>query len=338
MNINYRLPLLGMALAGVMPLTAQAQIELKVSSFVPQNDALMHIIEVWASEITDRSDGEITFAYFPSSQMGPPDRQYDLARTGVADIALTIHGFTPGRFPMTEVAYLPGLFEGVPSDRSAAILWSMYERYLAAEHEGTRVLAITPTSQAFILSQRPYPDLASLAGQRIRSAGAAMSDTLQALGAVPVAVPSPEMADALQRGLVDGLGVTYQSAADWQIENIGTDVWGVSIGVVTFTLVMNEERYQSLSPEHQALIDETTGEVMSIAFGTHIDEAEVDAIERIAGNFTVTNPDAENLAEIEAVLAERIETGLQTLEDQGLPARALYADIQAAVATAVAGD
>lgn len=334
MTFEHKWPVLGLALSGVLPIAATAQVELKVTSFVPQNDALMQIIEAWAREITERSGGEITFAYFPSSQMGPHDRQYDLARTGAADLALTIHGFTPGRFPMTEVAYLPGLFEGVPSDRGAEILWSMTEPYLAAEHEGTRILAITPTSQAFILSRRPYPDLAALGGQRVRSAGAAMSDTLLALGAVPVAIPSPEMGDALQRGLVDGLGITYQSTADWQIEDTGTDVWGVNIGVVSFVFAMNNTRYQSLTPEQQRLIDETTGEVMSIAFGTHIEEAENEAIGRIAANFTVTTPDDANMAEIDAVLAQRIETGLQTLEDQGWPARALYAEIQSAVGAA----
>lgn len=321
-------------LGALMPAMAQAQVELKVSSFVPQNDALMQIVETWANDLTERSGGEISFAYFPSSQMGPPDRQFDLARTGVADIVLTIHGFTPGRFPMTEVAYMPGLFDGVPTERGAGILWDMYEPYLKAEHEDTRLLAITPTSQAFILSQAPYPDLETLSGQRIRSAGTAMSDTLQALGAVPVAVPSPEMADALQRGLVDGLGITYQSTADWQIEGIGTDIWGVNIGVVSFGLMMNEARYRSLTPKQQALIDETTGEVMSLAFGRHIDEAETEAKERIGTNFTVTTPDAENMAAIEAALAQRIEAGLQALEDRDRPARALYEDIQNAASAA----
>lgn len=323
-------PAAAIALAGA----AQAQTELKVTAFVPQDDALMQIIEEWSETVTDRTNGEITFAFFPSSQMGPPDRQYDLARTGVADIALFIHSFTPGRFEMTEVAYLPGLFVGLPAEEGARILYELYPEYLAEEHAGTHLLAITPTAPAFVLSREAYPDLASFRGQRVRSAGSAMSDTLSALGAVPAAVPSPEMADALHRGIVDGLGVTYQSITDWQIETIGTDVWDVPIGPVSFGLVMNQERLDSLSEEARQVIIETSGIVMSEAFGQHIDLAEEEAEAAVEGMFTVTTPDGASMAEIENALAERVETGLAALEESGQPARAFYAAIEEAVAAA----
>lgn len=324
MNINIKTVLKGIVLSAALPMAAQAQTELKVSTFVPQNDALMQVVEEWANSVTERTDGAVTFAYFPSSQMGPPDRQFDLARTGVADISLIIHGFTPGRFQMTEISYLPGVFAGISSEDGGRVLYSLYDQYMAEEHGGTHLLAIAPTPEAFVFSNVPYADLAAIEGQRVRSAGAAMSDTLLALGAVPVAVPVPEMADALQRGIVDGLGVTYQAITDWQIETIGSDVWDVPIGVVTFGLVMNEEALQALPDDVRAILLEEAGEMMSAAFGRKLDEAEIDAIDAVQSTFAITTPDESSMAEIQAIIDARIESGLDLLEADGKPGRAMF--------------
>lgn len=80
------------------------------TTFIPGQDVLVDIIRDWADEVTARSGGMIRFSYFPSSQMGPADRQFDMVCKGVADISLLIHGNSPARFPMTELAYLPGTF------------------------------------------------------------------------------------------------------------------------------------------------------------------------------------------------------------------------------------
>ena len=45
--------------------------------------------------------GVLIIKIFSASQMGPPPRQFDLARTGVADFSIVLHGLTPGRFPLT---------------------------------------------------------------------------------------------------------------------------------------------------------------------------------------------------------------------------------------------
>ena len=53
---------------------------------------------------------KIAITVLPAGQMGPPQRQFDLARTGVADIGYFLPGLTPGRFLMTDLFQLPFLF------------------------------------------------------------------------------------------------------------------------------------------------------------------------------------------------------------------------------------
>lgn len=323
--------LLGLTLLAASP--AFAQEELKVSSFVPADDALVEVIKAWADNITEKSNGAVTFAYFPSSQMGPPDRQYDLARTGVADISLIIHGFSPGRFPMTELTYLPDTFTGMSAADGAKAIWSVAS-YLEDEHVGTKLLGIAPTPDALIFSRSPYPTLDSLSGQRIRTAGAAMGDTVQALNAVPVGVPSPEMADSLQKGLIDALGLTYQAVADWKIDDSSKDLLDVSLGVVTFGVVMNRARYDSLPDAVKKLIDETSGEAMSVALGAELDAAEVVAKEELATHFDVVSLSGEDAKALEDIYAKRKKDGVISASKDGRPAAEFYSKLTDAIAAA----
>ncbi|MBR9763380.1 MAG: TRAP transporter substrate-binding protein [Rhodobacteraceae bacterium] len=311
----------GLALMATGPAMAE---ELKVSTFVVADQSLLKAVEAWGAEIEKRSGGALSFVYFPSSQMGPPNRQFDLARTGVADIALFLHGFTPGRFPLTELTYLPGVFEGVTVEQGAAAMWALSQDYLAAEHPGTHLLAVTPTGSARIFSQARFDSIESLAGRRIRHPGAVIADTYAALGAVPVGVPPQEMADAAQRGIVDGLGVSFQAANDWKLEGISDHVLDVDFGVASFALVMNQARYDSLPEDLRSLIDETSGEALSRALGAATDASEDEDRARFAEISTIISPGADEMARFEQVFAARRDEGVAALEADGLPARAFF--------------
>ena len=60
---------------------------LKISTFVPPKHAFNVMLEAWGEELAEKSGGELTVEIFPSGQLGPPPRQFDLVKNGVADIA-----------------------------------------------------------------------------------------------------------------------------------------------------------------------------------------------------------------------------------------------------------
>src|ERR1700676_936363 len=119
--------------------SAQAQsFQFKYTDYNPPNNFITDEINRWSKDIVDRSSGRVKIDVFPSSQMGPVPRQYDLVRTGVADFGFILLGSTPGRFPLSELSQLPGLF---PSAYSASVaLQETYPQYLAKEFEGVKML------------------------------------------------------------------------------------------------------------------------------------------------------------------------------------------------------
>ena len=124
--------------------SAQAQtVTLKLSHFVPPQHVFHKWITAWAEKIEKELNGRLKFEIYPNGQLvGPPNRQFDAARNGIVDIAWCLHGVTPGRYPMTELANLPFTFPsvGVNLPEMAKGLTELAPKYLATEHTGLHIL------------------------------------------------------------------------------------------------------------------------------------------------------------------------------------------------------
>jgi TRAP-type transport system periplasmic protein len=177
---------------------AQQQIyELKASIFTPPSNPLNRAMEKWAEALKERSNGRLIIKIFAASQMGPPPRQFDLARTGVADFSIVLHGLTPGRFPLTELSHLPGVL--TTGYVSSLALSEVGSEALLADHPGVKILNVLPIIPMPIISKDEIRTANDLRGKRIRAAGSVQSDVLQALGAVPTLVQPGDMNDALSK-------------------------------------------------------------------------------------------------------------------------------------------
>ena len=77
------------------------EVTLTLHQFLPpQANVPKLILDVWADNVEEASEGRIKIDRFPSMQLGgrPPELM-DQAIDGVADVVWTVVGYTPGRFP-----------------------------------------------------------------------------------------------------------------------------------------------------------------------------------------------------------------------------------------------
>lgn len=252
---------------------------LRVTTFLPPVHTFVTAINEWGDEISEKSGGELNIEVFPAGQLGPPPRQFDIVTSGGADIAIFLHSLTPGRFPLTELAGLP-LTSPSEGDESAIMsrrLTELAPDYLAAEHEGTRILwlAVTPPLKIHLASVDPS-DLSNLEGLRLRYAGSTWQQIVEALGASPVPVPPAESADAMSRGVVDGATFPFEATKAFDLAPVMQYSLEPGLASATFAVVMSDAAYERLSPELQAIIDETTGPDRAAWFGAKWDEGEAD--------------------------------------------------------------
>jgi TRAP-type C4-dicarboxylate transport system substrate-binding protein len=303
--------------------------ELKVSHFLPPNHTINKEMQRWADELKQKSGGRLVLSVFPAGQMGPLPRQYDLARTGVADIAFFLHGATPGRFKLTEVAQLPFTFwkGNTPvSNAQGSFEVTSAAGDLTKEHQGVHILYVLAlTTGGLYFSKATVHAPADLKGLRIRHNGPIASAALSAWGATPVAVLPAEVSDAMQKGTIDGVTFNYEVSESYQMANVVKTVTEISPAAATFALVMNGDKYEKLPADLKKLIDDTTGPAAARRVGALYDAAEAHGKEyMLKGGVTVTSVSPEGFAQFKKMVDPVTGDWIKKLEGEGVPAKKFH--------------
>ena len=307
---------------------------LKLSHYLPPQHQIHGELERWADELRERTDGALDVEVFPAGQMGPPPRQFDLARTGVADLAFVYTALSPGRFPLTDTLSLPFVLaddEGEPiSTADASWLATSMKPTIGPEFVGTEMLyAITSTATGFFMRDREIRAPEDLEGLRVRPTSAFVADQLVALGASPATVSPGELADAIGKGVIDGAVFNFEAARAFGMQGAVERVSLLANAAVTFALVINADALESLPGPLAEAILETTGPEAARRVGALYDEAEAAGREFLETNGTETlelrGADAEPFRE---ALAPVAEAHRRALDEAGHDADAVVARIR----------
>ena len=174
-----RKALLGMAGAAALAVVtagfgatqvAAQEVTLRLHQFLPaQANVPKHILDVWADKVEADSNGRIEVQRFPSMQLGgKPPELVDQVIDGVADIIWTVPGYTPGRFPRTEVFELP--FMMTDAEATSRAYWELAEKHmLDQDFRDFKVLAVWVHGPGLIHSKDPIAAVSDLQGVKLRA-------------------------------------------------------------------------------------------------------------------------------------------------------------------------
>lgn len=263
-------------LAGSIALPdAAAQTVLRFNRWLPPNHNVQGgVMGQWAKDVEAATQGRVKIQ-FTASSLGPPPRQFDLAAQGVVDIVLGVHGYTPARFRLTQVAEMP--FLGESGERISAAYWDVHQKYLAkgSEHEGVKLLALWGHGPGIVTNRvRPITKVGDFDGLKLRVAGGLMTEIAKALGAVPIQAPVPQLYEILSRGVADGVLFTGEGITEFNLQKIVRYETKVPGGLfnTSFFLAMNPKAWEGLSAADQAAIEKLSGKGLSAAAGRSYDE------------------------------------------------------------------
>ena len=300
MLIHRSLVLSACLLAIALPAAAQ-QVTLKVHHFWPPVAMPPStLLTPWCDAIAKDSNNRLKCQIFPAMQLGgTPPQLIDQAKDGVADIVWTLPGYTAGRFPMMEVFELP--FMSASAEATSQAAWDYYARYAYKEFSGMKAIAVNVHDNGYVHSNRKQVlTLADFKGQKLRAPTRQTNKMLAALGATPVAMPLPALADALSRGVVDGYLLPWEVIPSIKAHELSkyhseTDPRSRALYTAVFMLAMNQAKYESLPADLKKVIDANAGAALARTFGRQWDAsappARKYAVDR--GNSLQTVPAAE---------------------------------------------
>ncbi len=212
----------------------------------------------WAKKVEEASKGKLKIEIFPSMSMGgKPPELYKQARNGTADIVWTLPGYTPGVFPRTEVFELPTVHIGDSVATSIAIK----ENFDLIKDDFKNIkplLVYVAAGNAIHTVNKKITSVEDMKGLKLRAPSRTAGWYLESLGAEPVGMPLPALPQALSKNAVDGGLIPFEvfppykfhQLTRYSIEGENKERFGTSV----FMLIMNEDRFNSLSKELQKVL------------------------------------------------------------------------------------
>ncbi|MEE4188291.1 MAG: TRAP transporter substrate-binding protein [Roseobacter sp.] len=312
---------------GGAPAAAQ-EVTLTMHQFLPpQANVPKLILDVWADNVEEASGGRIKIDRFPSMQLGgrPPELM-DQAIDGVADIVWTVVGYTPGRFPRTEVFELPFMMTNARAASQA--YWEMFETHMRDEDfKDVEILGTWVHGPGIIHANKEVRAPEDMEGLKVRGGSRLVNSLLEKVGAEPVGMPVPAVPEGLSKGVIDGTTIPWEVTAALKIpELVGnhTEFTGNALYVLTFVLAMNKDRYDSLPDDLRQVIDDNSGLEFSVFAGGVMEDSDAPAraaaVERGNNIVTLTAEEAQAWQEVAAPIYEE---WVAEMSEKGIDGQAL---------------
>jgi TRAP-type C4-dicarboxylate transport system substrate-binding protein len=307
-------------LASVLP--AQAQTVLTVSSWVPPNHALTFALKDWCAAVEKNSGEKVKCNLLPRAVANPPGT-YDAVRNGLADVSFAVHGYTPGRFVLTQMAEFP--FLGNASEPISVAFNRIAFRYPAflQEHQGVHVLAFFTHGPGIVFNtKRPVTKVEDLQGLKWRVGGGMVNEISKALGMNVTLKPAPDSYELLSGGVMDGTLFPAESIESFKIDKIIKYATTFPGGLynTSFVFLMNQATYDKLDPAAKKAVDAASGEVAARIMGRNWDKVDRRAYGLMqANNVQITKADAKFVADVKARTAPLEKKWVAEAEAKGLP-------------------
>lgn len=322
--------------AALLATAASAQVTLNINTWVPPAHLLVADVTMpYCKDVEAATQGRIGCNLLPKAVVAPP-QTLDAVRDGLADLSFIVHGYTPGRFAVTDAVEFP--FMGDTSEGLSVAYQRVYEKMLAKldEHKGVKVLAVFTHGPGQIYNtKKAVNTLKDLEGMKIRVGGGLVNEVAKVLGTVPMLKPAPESFELLSQGVADGVFFPKESPLSFKLVPLIKHVTYVPGGLynVSFAMIMNEAKWNALSEADKAAMTKLSGEALARRAGKAWDATDARGEKAVRdANIPIVIADAKFVAEIKEKTKGLEQAWIDKVKAKGVDGAAVIAAVRAELA------
>lgn len=300
---------------------ALAQTRLAVSQWVPPSHPVAEVMLQWAQQVDQATSGRVKLANLPQAVTNPPGH-FNAVRDGLADVAFTVIGYTPGRFQLSEIAEMPLMADSAELNSAAFYKVAVREPAIMNEFKDVKVLALFTHGPGTVFNtKQEISTLADLQKLKFRVGGGVVNEAGKLLNANVTIKPATESYELMSNGVMDGVWLPIESIATYKMEKLVRYITTFPGGLYssTFIVMMNKKKWDSLSKEDQTAIDRIAGEPFSRALGRAFDQRDEEGRKlALANGIKITAAPPALVKEVEARIAPLEKRWIDLARSRGI--------------------
>jgi len=226
----------------------------------------------WIEEVKKLSNGRLVIHFFNPNALAPNREVYSALVAGAVDMVGSPGHYVHGKFPLNTALQTPFTFNG--SEASSLTAWDMYNENKDWANEYREVKILWQWGSApFQLHtvKKMVRTLEDLKGMKIIGINPQIREILKRLGANTIDVSPPDSYLALERGMAEGMAFPLAPCRAFKITEVAKYHTIFSAMTDPFYGAINIKKWNSLPPDLQKILTDTTGSKLSRICGQTLD-------------------------------------------------------------------
>jgi TRAP-type transport system periplasmic protein len=264
---------------------ADASMTLKVSHQFAAGDVRDQMAHVFGDMVTEKTNGDIKFRYYPASSLFKAREQWDALRKGALDISVFPLDYASGKVPELSITLMPCAVTSVKQ----GLTWrnkpigKKVDKLLEENDIKNMVWAWFDGGIGSNVRQVVLPD--DVKGTKLRAAGKKFEYMLKEAGASITSMPSSETYHALSTGVIDTMLTSSASFVSYRLYEVLKYINAprdYSIWYMAENLIVSKKTWDRLSPEQQKIF-------LEVAEWMHtnwVDQNTKDGVDKLIEEYT----------------------------------------------------
>lgn len=256
--------LLGAFAFGIMPSASAAPKVIKISHQFPGGDGpeadFRHRLTLkFAQEVEQRTNGELKFQIFPSASLVKPLNQFSAMQTGALDMTLLPLAYEGGKIPEVNLGLMPALV----TSYEQGLRWKTapigQELTRIVDSKGVKILTWIWQAGGVASKNKAVLNPVDVEGLKVRGGSKEMDMMIKGAGGSVTNVPSSEIYNAMQTGVLDAALTSSTSLLSFRLYEVSKFVTTARKNTFWFMfepLLMSNSTYNSLTPSQQKIVIE----------------------------------------------------------------------------------
>src|SRR5699024_10807801 len=219
-----------------------------------------------AEELEERSDGRITVKIYPDGQLGSDAEMVQQLENGSLDIGLITGASLTSKSDAFSAWFAPFLFDYYEETLDASNQEVSNDILATLDNDRLKALDYFFAGFRLMMFSEKAEDLEDIKGLTLRvTPSPPLEDWYRMLGASPESISLPDVYQAAETGVIDGMEMDLDAAITSNFDEV-TGYGAMTNHMVWPTvMIMNQDMFEDMSEEDQKIVEEAIADTSEYA-------------------------------------------------------------------------